>query len=248
MLHGGNRSGRNTVFHQFANPPSDAYLTPTINRNKLAASDSKTGKNMTEKPGFLRLDKDDEKKTEDGAKSPAIDKHLFDARTVLITGQINHELARDTCARLLALAQASNDPILVVVSSPGGHVESGDMIHDMIRFIKPKVNILGTGWVASAGALIFVSVPREQRFATPNTRFLLHQPSGGAGGAASDIEIQAREIIKMRHRLNRIFAEATGQPEEQIAADTDRDHWMSVDEAIKYGLCGRKVKTATEIK
>ena len=201
---------------------------------------------MINQPEPLRFDKEDDKKDE--AKSPALDKHLFDSRTVLITGQINQDLARDTCARLLALAHVSNDPITVIVSSPGGHVESGDMIHDMIGFIKPKVRMLGSGWVASAGALIYVSVPREQRFATPNTRFLLHQPSGGAGGAASDIEIQAREIIKMRARLNRIFAEATGQSVERIDADTDRDHWMSVEEAIDYGLCGRMVKTAAELK
>jgi ATP-dependent Clp protease, protease subunit len=125
------------------------------------------------------------------------------------------------------------------VSSPGGHVESGDMIHDMIRFIPAPVNMIGTGWVASAGALIFVAVPRERRFCTPNTRFLLHQPSGGMGGPATDIGIQAREILKMRARLNRIFADATGQPVEKIEKDTDRDYWMGPDEAIAYGLLGR---------
>ncbi|WP_334177062.1 ATP-dependent Clp protease proteolytic subunit, partial [Pseudoxanthobacter sp.] len=116
-----------------------------------------------------------------------------------------------------------------------------------IRFIRPKVRILGMGWVASAGALIYVSVPREQRFCTPNTRFLLHQPSGGTGGPATDIEIQAREIIKMRDRLNRIFAEATGQPVERIEKDTDRDYWMSPDEGIAYGLVGKVVRSADEV-
>lgn len=199
----------------------------------------------TAKPFHL----DDDKKDDDEKKdAPAgVDKHLFDSRTVLITGQITQDLARDTAARLLALAQASDDPIKVIVSSPGGHVESGDMIHDMIKFIKPEVHIIGTGWVASAGALIYVSVPKENRLCTPNTRFLLHQPSGGAGGTASDIEIQAGEIIKMRARLNQIFADATGQKLTKIEEDTDRDYWMSPDEAIKYGLAGRVVTSVEEI-
>lgn len=205
---------------------------------------------MTHADMPVRSEDDDDKKTrdDDKEKSPSVDKYLFDARTVLITGQVSQEMARDVSARLLALAQASDDPILVIVSSPGGHVESGDMIHDMIRFIKPTVNVLGTGWVASAGALIYVSVPKKQRFATSNTRFLLHQPSGGAGGAASDIEIQAREIIRMRDRLNRIFADATGQKIEQIEKDTDRDYWMSASEAIDYGLAGKIVASAADIK
>lgn len=198
-------------------------------------------------PAPARLDDEEESKKEEAKNAPSVEKHLFDARTILITGQVSQDMAKEVCARLLALAQASDDPILVVVSSPGGHVESGDMIHDMIRFITPKVNILGTGWVASAGALIYASVPKKNRYSTPNTRFLLHQPSGGAGGAASDIEIQAREIIKMRDRLNKIFADATGQSLEQIEKDTDRDHWMSAKEAIEYGLVGSIVSNAKDI-
>ena len=194
-----------------------------------------------------RLEDDEDEKTKTPQSIP-VDKHLFDARTVLITGPITPELARDVCSRLLALAQVSNDPITVIVSSPGGHVESGDMIHDTIRFIRPDVRILGMGWVASAGALIYVSVPKELRFCTPNTRFLLHQPSGGAGGMATDIEIQAREILKMRDRLNKIFADATGQPIERIEKDTDRDYWMSPEEGIEYGLVGKVVANVDELK
>ncbi|MFK8035795.1 MAG: ATP-dependent Clp protease proteolytic subunit [Hyphomicrobiales bacterium] len=203
---------------------------------------------MTYASSPARLDDDDKKKDEDKEKSASVDKHLFEARTVLITGQVSQDMARDVCARLLALAQASDDPILVIVSSPGGHVESGDMIHDMIRFIKPTVNILGTGWVASAGALIYISVPVKNRFSTANTRFLLHQPSGGAGGAASDIEIQAREIIKMRDRLNKLFSDATGQKIDRIEKDTDRDYWMSAEEAIDYGLAGKIVNDSSDVK
>ena len=200
---------------------------------------------------YVRLDDEEEEKDEkakDAAAAPQVDKYLFKSRTVLITGQVSQEMAKDATARLLALAEASaTDPITVIVSSPGGHVESGDMIHDMIGFVPAPVNIIGTGWVASAGALIYVSVPKERRFCTPNTRFLLHQPSGGTGGMATDIEIQAREIIKMRDRLNRIFANATGQPVERIEKDTDRDYWMSAEEGIAYGLVGRVVRTASEI-
>jgi ATP-dependent Clp protease protease subunit len=134
-----------------------------------------------------------------------------------------------------------------VLSSPGGHVESGDMIHDMIKFVKPKVKIVGTGWVASAGALIYCSVPREDRFSLPNTRFLLHEPRGGVGGMASDVEIQAREIIRMRERLNKIFAAATGQPIDRIKADTDRDYWMQAEEAVAYGLVGKIISSMSEL-
>lgn len=205
---------------------------------------------MIDRPTIRPPHLDDEDDEDEKTKTPQsiqVDKHLFDARTVLITGQITQELARDVSARLLALAHVSDDPITVIVSSPGGHVESGDMIHDAVKFIGPRVRMLGMGWVASAGALIYVAVPKEDRYCTPNTRFLLHQPSGGAGGPATDIEIQAREILKMRDRLNGIFAEATGQPVERIEKDTDRDHWMTPDEAIEYGLVAKVVATAAEL-
>jgi ATP-dependent Clp protease protease subunit len=191
-------------------------------------------------------DEDDEEKTKTPQSIP-VDKHLFDARTVLITGGITQELARDVTARLFALSHVSADPITVVVSSPGGHVESGDMIHDAIKFVRPRVRILGMGWVASAGALIYVSVPKEDRYCTPNTRFLLHQPSGGSSGPATDIEIQAREILKMRDRLNRIFSDATGQPVERIDKDTDRDYWMDPEQAIAYGLVGKVVPSIDDL-
>lgn len=200
----------------------------------------------------IRFDDEEEEKEEKPKEAPAapqVDKYLFQSRTVLITGQVSQEMARDVTARLLALAEASaTDPITVIVSSPGGHVESGDMIHDMIKFVPAPVNIIGTGWVASAGALIYVSVPKERRFCTPNTRFLLHQPSGGTGGMATEIEIQAREILKMRDRLNKIFAKATGQPVERIEKDTDRDYWMSAEEAIAYGLVGKIVESAADVR
>lgn len=196
----------------------------------------------------IASDDNEEEETTKTLQSLQVDKHLFEARTVLITGQITMELARDVCARLMALGHVANDPINIIVSSPGGHVESGDMIHDMIQFIEPKVNVLGMGWVASAGALIYVSVPVSQRFCTPNTRFLLHQPSGGAGGPATDIEIQAKEMLRMRERLNKIFAAATGQTIKRIDKDTDRDYWMTPEEGIEYGLVGKVINNISDIK
>lgn len=196
---------------------------------------------------MFRLDQEEEKQSAETPAPAIVEKALFKSRIVLLTGEVNDVVARRVSERLFALAGDSSEPITMVVSSPGGHVESGDMIHDVVRFIGAKVNMLGAGWVASAGALIYCAVPKEQRFCLPNTRFLLHEPRGGIGGMASDIEIQAREIIRMRERLNKIFSEATGQPIDRIKKDTDRDHWMLPDEAVAYGLVGKVVRNARDL-
>jgi ATP-dependent Clp protease protease subunit len=178
-----------------------------------------------------------------------LEKRLFDQRKVLIFGAINDKVARDVTGRLLALAGASDKPIDVYVNSPGGHVESGDTIHDMIRFVDAvaPIRMIGTGWVASAGALIFAAGAKDRRFCLPATRFLLHQPMGGVRGPATDIDIEAREIIKMRERLNRLFARETGQTYEKVAKDTDRNYWMGAEEAIEYGMVSRIVSSAKEL-
>ncbi len=194
----------------------------------------------------IRLD-DEQNEKPLGEPNAFLEEALFKARTILLTGGIDDNQARRVCERLLALSSESTDPILLVLSSPGGHVESGDMIHDMIKFVPATVKVLGTGWVASAGALIYSAAQKENRFASPNTRFLLHEPRGGVGGQASDVEIQAREIIRMRERLNNIFADATGKPLKKIKEDTDRDFWMSAEEAVKYGLVGKIVTSQKEI-
>jgi ATP-dependent Clp protease protease subunit len=173
--------------------------------------------------------------------------HLFAARTILLFGEITMALAQSVAAQLLALASCGSEPIRVFINSPGGHVESGDTLFDVIRFVKPEVKVLGTGWVASAGALIYAAAKRENRFALPNTRFMLHQPSGGAGGQVSDIEIEAQQMIAVRERLNRIFAEATGQSYEKVTHDTERNLWMNAQGALDYGLVGRIVQTAAEL-
>jgi ATP-dependent Clp protease, protease subunit len=180
--------------------------------------------------------------------SKLVEEALFKRRYVLITGGIDDKVARAATERLLALAAAGDEPINVFISSPGGHVESGDMIHDVIKFITPKVRTIGSGWVASAGALIFVAAERENRLCLPNTRFLLHQPAGGFGGTASDVEVAAREIIKMKARLEKIFADATGQTAEKIAQDMDRDFWLTTEEALEYGLLGRVIRSQAELE
>lgn len=176
-----------------------------------------------------------------------IDQLFFRSRNVLITGEINDRVARQAVTHLLALAEDSDDTINVFISSPGGHVESGDMVHDVIKFIRPRVRCIGSGWVASAGALIFIGADRDNRYCLPNTRFLLHQPSGGIGGQASDMEIQAEQIRQMRERFDRLFAEATGQTPEKIAEDTARDFWLNTRAALDYGLLGHVVTSIDEL-
>lgn len=196
-------------------------------------------------------DDDDNEKQEAEVKPAALTdtlrERLFKARTLIITGEVNQQLAAQVISQLLAMDVESNKPITIYINSQGGHVESGDTIHDMIRYVGSPVTMVGTGWVASAGALIYVAVPRERRFCLPNTRFLLHQPAGGVGGQASDIEIEAREILAMRERLNRVFARETGQPLEKIEDDTRRNFWLSAQAAQEYGLVGKIVQSIKDI-
>lgn len=191
-------------------------------------------------------DAEDEKNIEEKTTGLA-EKLVFKSRFVLVFGAVDHSLARVTCERLIALAQESQAPIRVLVSSPGGHVESGDAIHDVIRFINAPVTTIGTGWVASAGTHIFLAAPKERRFCLPNTRFMIHQPGGGAGGHASDIAIQAREILRTRERIARVIARDTGQPIEKVRIDIERDLWMNADEAIEYGIVSRIIERHQEL-
>lgn len=179
--------------------------------------------------------------------SAFLEEKAFRARTVLVFGTVTDVVASETVRRLLALDAESDAPIDVIVSSPGGHLESGDAIHDMLRFISAPVNMIGTGWVGSAATHLYLGVPRERRFCLPQTRFLIHQPSGGAGGPASDIAIQAKEIIKARQRIAHVIARETGQPIERVLGDIERDLWMSAEEAITYGLVSRIIVQRKEL-
>ena len=182
-------------------------------------------------------------------KTPGVNVHkiLFDHRTLTLFGEIDSACAQETAEDLLALAYENDDPITLFLGSPGGHVESGDTVFDVIQFIKPPVRIVGTGWVGSIATHIYLAAEKEHRLCLPNTRFLIHQPSAGFGGDAVDIEIHAREIVKTRERINGIIAERTGQPIERVEQDTDRDYWMSAEESLEYGLVGKIINSVDEI-
>jgi ATP-dependent Clp protease protease subunit len=191
-------------------------------------------------------DEKEEKKGPDPQSSP-VQNALFKSRTVLIFGEVDMKMAERVTAQLLAYAAEGEGDIKVVVNSPGGHVESGDTIHDMIRYVGPRVKMIGTGWVASAGAHIFIGAKKENRFCLPFTRFLLHQPLGGVRGQASDISIEAEEILKMRERLIREIASETGQSYERVVQDTERNFWMGAEEAKAYGLVSKVIQSASEV-
>ncbi len=181
------------------------------------------------------------------APTDSVRERLLRARMLILAGDIDHELAAGVVAQLFVLAADGDAPITMVVNSPGGHLESGVHIHDVVRFIRPRVRMIGSGWVASAAALAYVAAPREDRFCLPNTRFLLHQPSGGTSGPAADMAIEAKEILRVRQHVQGMFARQTGQTIEQIAADTRRNFWMDAETAREYGLVGRIVERADEV-
>jgi ATP-dependent Clp protease protease subunit len=200
-----------------------------------------------------RLDDDDDGDEEKGRlpdmpmTAGPVQNGLYKSRTVLVFGEIDMRLAERVTAQLTAMAAESDKPVRMIINSPGGHVESGDTIHDMIRFCGAPVTVIGTGWVASAGAHIFLGAPKENRLCLPNTRFLLHQPAGGMRGQASDIQIEAEQIIKMRDRVNRMIAAETGQTVERIVKDTQRNYWLSAEEAVEYGLVSRIIRATSEV-
>ena len=172
-----------------------------------------------------------------GERAYDIYSRLLRERIVFLVGPINDATSNVVCAQLLFLESENPDKeIFLYVNSPGGSVSAGLSIYDTMNWIKPDVSTLCMGMAASMGSFLLMAGAKGKRIALPNSRIMIHQPSGGAQGQASDIEIQAREIIKTREQLNRIYAERTGQPEERIAADMERDYWMSPAEAKEYGL------------
>lgn len=176
-----------------------------------------------------------------------ISQSLLKSRSVIISGEINQEVAKEVITQLLILQEMGDTPIKLYLNSQGGHVEAADSIHDMIKFISPEVIIIGTGWVASAGITILLAAEKKNRIALPNTRFMIHQPLGGVNGQATDVEIEARQIIKMLERINLLISNATGQPVEKVKNDTDRNFWMDTREAIDYGIISRVITSQTEI-
>ncbi len=210
---------------------------------------------MPEKIRLAHLPRHDEEEEEENPgcehsgenKDFSLTKYLMDSRVVLVNGEVDQKLAEKVISHLLILDQISHDPIQVFITSPGGHVDSGFAIYDVMRFISSPVTAVGAGWVASIAVPILLGADHARRFALPNTRFLLHQPSGGAGGQAADIRIEAQEIIKIRERINRLVARETGQPEDKVARDSDRNFWMSAEEAVEYGLIRKIITSRSEL-
>lgn len=190
---------------------------------------------------------DDSKPEMPGWWPGRIESSLFDSRKLFLFGEINQKVACTVSEKLVAMSALSREPITIFINSQGGHVEAGDTIHDVIQFVDARVRIVGTGWVASAGAHIYLAADRPDRLCLPNTRFMLHQPHGGVYGQAVDIGIEAKEIIKMRQRLNETIARQTGQPLEKVQKDTDRNYWMSASEAIDYGIVGRVITHESDL-
>ena len=204
----------------------------------------KTIKSIYSSPLF---DDDDEEEKKQKKEEPFADKFLK-TRQIILTGEINKELADSIARQLLILDSESNDPIYMYIDSPGGDVDAGFAIYDMIRFVKSPVYLVGMGLIASAAALILLSVPKEQRVGLPNSRYLIHQPLGGMRGVATDIEIFAKDMEKTRAKLNKIISDATGVSLEQVTKDTDRDYWLDADESVKYGLISRIITQREELK
>ncbi|HEY8344004.1 MAG TPA: ATP-dependent Clp protease proteolytic subunit [Bacillota bacterium] len=173
---------------------------------------------------------------------------LTRTRSIIISGEINQKVAERVLRQLLYLQELSTDPIKVFLNTQGGHVESGDTIYDMFRFVKPEIIVIGSGWVASAGITIYLGAKKENRYSLPNTRYLIHQPSGGVRGQAADIQIEAAEIVKTRKRINELISRETGQPLEKVEKDTERNFWMSAEEAKKYGIVSKIITNISELK
>lgn len=205
---------------------------------------------------WLFDDEDDEFEDEDddqeGAKKSSEDPRMMErflrSRTILVSEPISSTLARSVYQQLIMLERDdAKKPITVIVNSPGGEADAGFGMYDMIRFVSCPVRTLVAGLCASAGVMVFLAGDRGQRFSLPNSRFLLHQPSSQSWGQASDLEIAAREILRLRDQYNRIVAEETGRTVEKVTEDADRDFWMSAKDAAEYGLVTRVVNSRAEL-
>ncbi len=190
---------------------------------------------------------EDEDEESTVAKDTGLAMRMLETRTILVSGQVEEKLADRVITQLLILNGVSHEPIRVIITSQGGHVDSGFAIHDMMKYIESPIITIGAGWVASIGVPILLAGDKGQRYSLPNTRYLLHQPSGGAGGQASDIRIAAEEILKLRHRINQMIANETGQSIEQVENDSDRNFWMDSEQALKYGLISKIITSSAEV-
>ena len=198
---------------------------------------------------YFRAEEEDDESEED-SKNPEADRLLvkmLKTRTILLSGTINKDMAEKTIRQLLLMENMGDDPIKIFIDSPGGDADAGYAIFDMIRFVKPPVWTIGMGLVASAAAIIQLACPLERRVGLPNSHYLIHQPLSGIRGVATDIEIHARELDKLREKINRLISDETGKPVSQVEKDTDRDYWMNAEEAINYGLISRVITKRDEL-
>jgi ATP-dependent Clp protease protease subunit len=205
---------------------------------------------MKEVRAAIIEDDDDDDDVEEG-KEPnwqdILTGKMLKTRTILLSGEIRKGLAEKTIRQLLLMEAMGDDPVRIFIDSPGGDADAGYAIFDMIRFIKPPVWTIGMGLVASAAAIIQLAAPKDRRVGLPNSHYLIHQPLSGIRGVATDIEIHAKELEKLRERINRLIADETGTPYNQVEKDTDRDYWMNSSEAVKYGLISKIVTNRSEI-
>ncbi len=183
----------------------------------------------------------------DSNKSDILSEKLIKSRTIIISGEINQELAAKVSTQLLILQEISNNPIKIFINSQGGHVEAGDTIHDMIKFVRPKVIMIGTGWVASAGITIYLAADKENRYSLPNTRYMIHQPSGGARGQTTDLAIEAKEILKVKSRIAKLISEATGKDLKEVEENIERNYWLDSKEAVEYGIVNKIITSYDEL-
>lgn len=189
---------------------------------------------------------EDKDRQDNGGEQMFMERFLR-TRSIILTGEINKEQSDKFVRQLLLLESMGDEPVKVFIDSPGGDVDAGFAIFDMIRFVKPDVYTIGMGLVASAGALILLAAPKERRLGLPNSHYLIHQPLSGIRGVATDIEIHARELERTRERINQIIAEETGKTVKAVEKDTDRDYWMTAQEAVDYGLIDRIISSRADI-
>lgn len=195
----------------------------------------------------IRFEEEDAKKKTPDMPEPLAEKFMK-TRQIILSGEINKDLAEKIVRQLLVLeADDAEKPVYVYIDSPGGDVDAGFAIFDMIRFISCPVILVGMGLIASAAALILLAVEKENRVALPNSRYLIHQPSSGMRGVATDIEIHAKEMERTKAVLNKIIADQTGKSIDQVSADTNRDYWLNAQEAIEYGLVSRIVNSRKDL-
>ncbi len=198
---------------------------------------------------YLEMEEeDDDKKERKEEGGHDFSEKMMETRTIILSGEIDKDLAEKVVTQLLLLESAGDEPIKVFIDSPGGDVDAGFAIFDMMRFVKPDVYTIGMGLVASAGALILLAASREHRLAFPNSHYLIHQPLSGIRGVATEIEIHAKELEKLRIRLNQLISEETGQKIERVGKDTDRDYWMNAEESVEYGLVSKIITKRDDLE